>query len=155
MDIQTKEITFYPNKIKTFILLLICVLFTWSSISLTVTNVDWLGTIFFGLGSVVFGISLLPKSNYLRLTKEGFIIKTLFRKHFLKWEEVKDFDVIYIHLNKMIVFNYTSEYKHQKIARSFLARLKGVEGGLPDTYGKNAYELAKILNEWNLKFSNR
>jgi hypothetical protein len=31
--------------------------------------------------------------------------------------------------------------------------MTGVEGALPDTYGKSAEELAKLLNEWREEFS--
>ena len=139
-----------------FILLLICIIFTWVSINLTVTNIDWLGTILFGSGIIVFGIQLIPNSAYLRLTKEGFEIKSLFKKSFYKWKDVEQFEVIDIHLNKMIVFRFSQAFEQNIKGRIFAAYLsKGFEGGLPSLYGKNAYELANILNEWKLKFSNQ
>ncbi len=38
-----------------------------------------LSIIFFGLCAVVFAVSLLPNSSYLRLTPEGFTVCSMFR----------------------------------------------------------------------------
>jgi hypothetical protein len=146
---------FYPNKLKTFFLFLVCLIFVWSSLFLSDSSKSWTSAIFFGLGVIVFGIKLVPNSTYLKLTKEGFEIKSLYKSSFYTWNEVGLFEVTNIQFNKMIVFNFSPNYKKHKKSRKFAAFLsKGFEGALPTTYSKNAYDLAKILNDWKLRHSN-
>jgi len=45
--------------------------------------------IFFGLCAAVGVVGLLPNSSYLRLTEQGFLFASLFRKHFVDWSDVQ------------------------------------------------------------------
>lgn len=47
----------------------------------------------------------------------------------------------------MVGFNYSAEYRRAPKARAVSKALAGFEGGLPDTYGFRAKELAQILSD--------
>ena len=55
----------------------------------------WITIIFFGLGVIVFVIQLIPNSSYLKLTKDGFEVKNLFKSDSTKWSDVNSFKVGY------------------------------------------------------------
>lgn len=58
--------------------------------------------VFFGLCVLAFGICLLPNSSYLRLTREGFTVCSMFRCRFIDWEHVGEFGVTRIGLREMV-----------------------------------------------------
>jgi hypothetical protein len=101
---------------------------------------------FFGFGTVVAVINLLPGRSYLRLTDEGFEVSSLSRKYFLHWTDVQHFGVAYVGLNKMVVFNFASPYVKEKMGRSISRQIAGWEGGLHDTFGMKAENLAALMN---------
>jgi hypothetical protein len=47
---------------------------------------------------------------------------------------------------KMVGFNYVATYGRSHLGRRISRVIGGCEGGLPDTYGMTAAELATILN---------
>ena len=112
------------------------------------TFMKWAGIIFFGLGTIVFTIELLPNSSYLKLTNEGFEVCILYRSHFTNWTDVTGFGIYYIKFNTMVVFNYTSNHKKDNTGKKIAKFLTPYQGALPQTYGMNAIELAELMNEW-------
>jgi len=46
------------------------------------------------------------------------------------------------------MFNFSEEYKKAKKARKISSAISGAEGGLHDTFGLKAEELAKLMNEY-------
>ncbi|MBV8889576.1 MAG: hypothetical protein JO305_07895 [Alphaproteobacteria bacterium] len=103
--------------------------------------------VFFGLGTVVFGITLLPGAAYLKLEATGFTVCSLFRKRFTPWQAVEHFGVTQIVLRKYVGIAFTPAGK-QEIAMSRVnTRLIGFDDMLPDTYGRSAEELTALLND--------
>jgi len=47
----------------------------------------------------------------------------------------------------MVALRYAPSYQGQAAARRLATKLAGAEGGLPDTYGLSAAELARLLNK--------
>ena len=141
------------NKLTIVILLLVSTLFVFLGITVIKENmfVKWLTIIFFGLGIVVFIIELLPNSRYLKLTNEGFEVRSLYRSHFTKWTEVSGFGIYYVSFNTMVTFNYTEEHKKHKTGKKISKILSSYQGGLPQTYGMKATELAALMNAWKNK----
>ncbi len=117
------------------------------------TLIYWLGIGFFGLGSIVFALHLLPNASYLRLTSEGFTTCSLFRSHSYSWTEIENFAVGYASRMKTVVYNYSSSYKNQNALRKMNKGIFGFEAGFPDTYGMSAEELADLMNNWKRRFS--
>lgn len=109
----------------------------------------WFVTGFFGVCSVVFAISLLPGASELALFREGFVVRSLFRKWpLIRWEAVGEFRAVRIpgSILKTVAFD-TSDAPARRLT-TMSRRLTGVSHCLPDTYGMPAEELADFLNEW-------
>ena len=149
-----KTKTLRTSKWKTFMFLIGSLLFVVSSIMLNEQNdiEGWIGTFFFGLCAIVFIIQLLPNSSYLKLTKEGFEEKNLFKTKFTNWNEIDSFRVGYITTQysrqKKIMFDYSNSYEKAKLMRKLSKSLAGNEGSLVDNYGMKVEELINLLNEW-------
>jgi len=150
-NLETK--TLYPSRIKSVVLLSISVLLTYNGIMMINEGrpIGWPITILFLLGFVLFLMNLLPQASYLRLSKDGFEIKALFRSSFTKWTDVAGFSARRLGFNKMVVFDYTEEYKELKGARKFAKSLTSAEAALPDTYGLGIKGLMELMNEWRLR----
>lgn len=108
----------------------------------------WLVLGFFGLCALASLILLFPGASYLRLSSEGFEMRSLFRSHAQKWSDVAGFHAGRIARNAMVLIEYAPTYQRSRKARRIAAELTGAEGALPDTYGRSAEELAQLLNEW-------
>jgi hypothetical protein len=113
----------------------------------------WFVAIVFGLGSLVFTFQLLPDSSYLLLGPKGFTVRTLYRSEKYRWVEVERFGVTRIGGNKMVGFDFSSEYGKHQVGRQVAAGISGYEGALPDTYGMKPERLAELLNEWKARQS--
>jgi hypothetical protein len=113
----------------------------------------WSSIAFFGLCFVVLVVNLAPGSAHLRLDSHGFEVRSLFRSHSYRWEDVKEFGVGHVGLRRMVMFNFAAEFRQQGRGRGVAAFLTGWEGALPDTYGVSAEALAEMLNERKRKAS--
>ncbi len=145
-----------PSKLKTLVLLIICLVFSFGGIFLIRegNNMGWLVFSFFFIGVIVFIITLLPNSSYLKISAEGIEIKTLFKKsQMISWGVIDEFGAAYIGVNKMVTINFNENYNQQKVGRNLASSLTGFEGALPDTYGMDASKLANLLNDYKNKFS--
>lgn len=141
-------ITLYPSKRSTILWLLVCILFVFAGYWLIQSGslVGWATAILFGIGAVVFTVTLLPNSSYLRISKQGLEIRTLYKSGFINWSDVERFDAGSIGSNKMVLVSYTAEHTKYQTAKSVARFLAGTEGALPDTYGHTAEQLAEKLN---------
>jgi hypothetical protein len=97
----------------------------------------------------VFLIQLFSNTSYLKLTEEGFEVKSLLKSHFTKWSYVEVFGVGYMRGNrKAVMFNYSENHTKPKPGKQIVSAITGGEGGLPNTYGMKAKELAGLMNKW-------
>ncbi len=144
-----------PKKLKTLGLLLISILFVTAGFFIKDNKpfIAWSSILFFGLGIIVFLIQLLPNSSYLKLTSKGFEIRNLYKSHFTSWSDIESFTTGIIGTNKMVMFNYSKEHNKHSSGKKVARNLSGSEGGLPNTYGMKAEDLAKLLNDWKFKYS--
>ena len=104
---------------------------------------SYLSIVFFGLCTLVFGISLLPNSSYLRLAREGFTVCSMFRSRFIDWRHVGEFGVTRIGLKNMVGWNPSHSPSNLGKANKAMC---GYASALPDTYGMKAEDLADLLN---------
>ena len=143
----TVPVTLRSNKKRTIYLFILSVSISLTAILLYSDHpvVAILGAFFFSLGALVSGIQLLPQASYLRLTKEGFVLCSLFRKHTYNWAEIEGFGITCIHNNRMVAWNFSTSYKGHPSMRQLSAALSGYEAALPETYGFTAEELTVIL----------
>ncbi|WP_299768469.1 STM3941 family protein [uncultured Dokdonia sp.] len=142
-----------PKKTKSIILIVISILFVLGGYLMLEEKffIGIITIIFFGLGIIIFTIQLFPNTSYLKLTKEGFEMRTLFKSNFTKWSDVKEFSTDYIGPNKMVMLNYNEEHTKYKNGKKIAKILSGSEGALPDTYGMSAKALTQLMNEWKAK----
>ncbi|MEM6331191.1 MAG: hypothetical protein AAF790_13205 [Planctomycetota bacterium] len=107
---------------------------------------DWLGFLVagFALFAVpVFAIQLLPGAAYLRVDQNGVRFAVAFRETAVPWESIAESGVYEVKGSRLVGFNYTAKAgRVRQASRS----LTGYEGGLPDTYGMKAEELASLLD---------
>ena len=149
-----QEITFYPSKAKYLLGLSASLLFTERGVSMAYDG-EWMGHfvyLFFGLFSVVFVTALLPglpDAKYLKLRDDEFEFRRLFRKHFVKWEDVENFEIwTFVDLPgsiKQVGWNYKEGVEVSKFVR--INKMVGIDDTLDDTYGMKMEELLSLMNE--------
>lgn len=148
-----KTLILKPSIGKTLLLLFVCLVFLLGSTFIFNDNqwIAWLGIIFFGLGSIVFTLHLIPGSSQLKLSEEGFTITSLFKSHLIKWEDIERFYISNIGRRKAVVFDYSKNHKKHNAGKAIAKAVAKVHGALPDNYGMKLEDLAKLLNEWKRK----
>jgi hypothetical protein len=152
-----------PRNLKTIGLLLISFTLVLGGVILIDESplISWFCISFFGIGVIVFTLELIPNSNYLKLTKDGFEIRSLYKSNFTKWNDINSFkagvlkipvyNVLGTFFNKkkkMVFFDYKETHRKNKITKSLSKSLSGSQAALPDLYGMKADELAKLMNDW-------
>lgn len=146
-----------PSLAKRLVRLASCALFTFIG-AMMIRDGEawgWLVLGFFGLAAALFLALLLPGAEYLRLTAEGFEVRSLWRSHRQRWDDVAVFHAGRIARNAMVLIDYAPTYARQRSARRLAAGIAGAEGALPDTYGHSAEALAELLNDWRRRHSRR
>ena len=108
----------------------------------------WFTIAFFGIGVAIALVMLLPGAGGLTLSREGFEIVSLFRRHFVLWADTTDFvaGTIPMTVKKMVLFNLASA--KSKILAQLNVGMMGRNGAIPDTYGMSADELAGLMTRW-------
>jgi hypothetical protein len=154
-DAAAETLLLRPSLAKRLVRLASCALFTFIGVMMIRDDEawGWLVLGFFGLGAVLFTLLLIPGAEYLRLTAEGFELRSLWRTHRQRWDDIAAFHAGRIARNAMVLIDYAPTYTRQRAARRFSAGLAGTEGALPDTYGRSAESLAELLNEWRRRYS--
>jgi hypothetical protein len=144
-----------PSRVKALVMLVIGAVFTASGVLMVRDGktMGWFVLVFFALCTVIFLSLLLPNSAYLRLTPEGFEIRSLFRSFRNQWSDVASFRAGRVGLNPMVMITFAPTYARGRTARAVADALTGGEGGLPDTYGHSAKDLAALLNDWRARYA--
>lgn len=152
-EFKLKKKTLYPNKLKSILLLILSLIFVIGGIYMLNDGkkMGWLVTVFFGLGMIVFIVNLFPQASYLKLDKEGFETSSLFKKHRYSWNEISHFGVGKISNNKMVMFDFSKEYKKARKIRKVASMISGAEGALHDNFGLKAEELAELMNAYKIE----
>lgn len=113
----------------------------------------WWGAAFFGLCLIVFLAQMVPGVSNLRLTSEGFIVRTLLRNApLVRWSEVSPFGVTGS-FRKMVVYDSQVDRAQSPALAKASTFLVGASSGLPDTYGMPAEALATLMNEWRDRYA--
>lgn len=90
------------------------------------------------ISAVIYGLALIPGGSYLETGPNGLTIGASFRKRSLAWADVEEFSVRQLGRKKKLV-------RYRLTPRT--GETSGREELLPDTYGLEAEELAKQLND--------
>jgi hypothetical protein len=144
---------FRPNQLKNALLFLVCGAFVAIGIFIRDSEpmAGWGAIVFFGLGMIISLIQFIPNVSYLKLTDEGFEVKSLFRSGFTKWTDVKGFRAGQIEGNTLIFFDYTEKHKKWKTGKKFAKFLSGYEGAIPSSYNIKTDKLLALMNEYKRK----
>lgn len=144
---ETRKLT--PSKGKFIILFLGSMVFVIGGFILVPgDNIGWLTVFFFGICAIVTALQLVPGANWLCLDNDGFTIKSLYRTHRYQWKDIQEFGIININLNKMVAFNFVSDFDRSKIGRRVSRALSDFESALPNTYGFKAEELIHLMKKY-------
>jgi hypothetical protein len=144
------EITLYPSRKKMLAWSLGSFAFAVAGMAMiedTGKLADYAAFAFFGLCTVVFALQLLPGACYLTIRPDGFTACAMFRAHEINWLDVREFRVVKVGGKAMVGWNYGAAFQAQAKLRKMAAAMSGVEGGLADTYGMSAEELAALLKQ--------
>ncbi|WKZ56900.1 MAG: hypothetical protein QY326_09215 [Bdellovibrionota bacterium] len=156
---MANEMIFKPSRKKWFMMLLISAAFTAIGVMMILDQklAGLFVTAFFGLATLVSLVSLLPGSGYLKLSPEGFMVSSLYRRKQFRWSDIKEFGSCVLPRGGGIVvgFNFTPEFRSQRIARRISAKLTDWEGCLPENFGVSLDELLLVLQEWHRRYSGR
>lgn len=139
-----------PRRVKLVALLALSLVFVAAGIYVAgagAGSTAWIGVVFFGIGSIVFGVMLLPGASFLRLEPDGFAVCTLFRQQFYAWSVVYRFGVTRVFYRQVVGINFEPDAKILPGLRRVNTGLIGFDGMLPDTYGMGATALAELLND--------
>lgn len=144
-----------PSRKKLLLLLAISLVFTAGGVRVALDGgiVGWFGLVFFALCSVVAVVSLLPNSAYLRLTRDDFEVRSLFRSQRLRWKDVKAFRPGRIGAKAMVLYDFAPSYAGGRRMRAVSSAIAGTEGALPDSYGLSVADLARLLEAWRVRAS--
>jgi hypothetical protein len=94
-------------------------------------------------------VQLLPGASNLRIDRDGFTCRSLFRSWSVRWDEVDHFFVVSLRqsglrVHQMVGWNHLVAGGSR--GRRLSSALAGCEGALPDTCGMKAAALADHLN---------
>lgn len=96
------------------------------------------------IGSVVYGLALIPGGSYLDAGPNGLVVSAAFRKRSHAWSDIEDFSVRRLGRKKQIVRYRLVQAEGETRRREEL---------LPDTYGLAAEELAELLNNLRRRYA--
>ncbi|HEY1303493.1 MAG TPA: hypothetical protein VGF24_08100 [Vicinamibacterales bacterium] len=138
-----------PSRWKTSLPLFVSLAFV--AIGILVMDGSWMALLaiaFFGLGSLVFVVTILPGATHLRLHADGFEMRTLFKTSHCRWSDIGEIGVTSVYMNRMVAFNFAEPYRSQHGAVVVSRALTGWDGALPDTYGMSARDLAALMTTY-------
>lgn len=139
-----------PRILKPLILCLVSVVFFVGGVWMVKEHAPngWFIAIFFCIVLLFSLLRLLPGANRLTLTKSGFIMKSLFRSHFIAWEDIQSFQLGKLAGEDAVYFDFKAQHQRHQKAKQINRWLWGSEAALPDTYGLTAEDLLSMLEAW-------
>jgi hypothetical protein len=118
-----------------------------------VTVMGFIGIAWGTIGMAVTIGALFSKRFRLRLTPQGFEFGTFRKRYFYPWSDIAVFGVGTL-AGEKVCFTFRQDFQgEERVRRSNQANV-GFDRFLPETYGKPAWELAKLLEEWRRRYSN-
>jgi hypothetical protein len=122
----------------------LCAVALYSNMSATGLALMWLGVIGCAAAIPAFLLSII-RGSALRLGSDGMQIFHGLKRSRHRWSDLSDFSVADVGF-PMVVFDEATTTGG--VVGAFNRGLVGRSGGLPDTYGMDAWNLAALLNDW-------
>jgi hypothetical protein len=150
------ELTLRPSRSKHVLLLAVAAVFVAIGVMMLSERragavdawIAYAGIAVFGLGIPVFAVQLIPGCSYLKIRREGFEFRALWRGARFRWTDVEEFGVARFTPHRMVGFRFSPSYDRHQVShvRRLNQALLGYEAALPDNYGMKHEELAALLN---------
>lgn len=144
--------TLRPSRVKWVAILAVALAFTATGIAMTRDAASngpwaWFTVGVFTLFAVVAFVNLLPGASYLRLDRDGFEMRALYRRHRIGWDDVAGFGLMRVPPTgkQRVGWNYRPGRGQPSRLRGFNLDRFGYEAALPDTYGLSAADLVALL----------
>jgi hypothetical protein len=143
-------VTLLASRRKWLLVLLGCTGFAAAGVAMVNAAAPW-GSyvlIVFGAGAIVAAVMLVPGAGALRLDRDGFVVRSLFRSSRVRWQDASKFAPVSIppSMQRMVC------YDDAKLAAGTMAKLNvaitGRNSALPDSYGLSVDELARLMVQW-------
>ncbi|WP_028102262.1 hypothetical protein [Pseudoduganella violaceinigra] len=152
--LENSEIFFGPSPKKGILLLAISCAFVAIGFFMRRDQpmMGWFVMCFFGLGVPVSLAMLLPGLTYLKLDHAGFEICSLGRRHKTAWCDIRDLQLVSVHGNQMVGFNYVATYSRFKAGRAVASALSGVEGAVQNQFRVSTKELLEVMKAWHARY---
>ena len=100
---------------------------------------------FFGLCLLVGVVNALPAASGLRLDRQGFVVRTLFRSRTYRWADIAFFGVAWVSGMRLVTFSLRARTPAGAVRSFFVGDF---DGALPESYGHSAVALAELLEDW-------
>lgn len=139
--------TLRPRPWKWLGILLLCLVFCVIAVLMLRDGrlAGWFCLLVFAPGVLIALVALLPGANYLRLEEQGFTFSSLFRAHFVRWDDVAGFSLVRVASNDMVGWLYREGRQPAGRGARLSLALAGCHAALPESYGLRAEELAQLL----------
>lgn len=150
-----------PGRRKWILVGLTCGTFTAILVALLLTAPGLLvvfGLLFFGAGTAVSVLQLVPGAAYLRIGPQGFVAKGPLRTISHPWDEVEHFQVFEVSTQystqSFVGFDLRDRVPSRQSFWQTMSRgMSGVDCGLPDNYGRDPQELADLLADYRERYA--
>ena len=141
------EFVVFPSLIRNILFSVVCVGFSAYLIQLAHTDrmeipAAYLVTLILTAGSIILLSAHFPGASHLKLTKDGFEIRELYKSRLFPWDEVATFVARRRFMGTTVEFMYL----HPEIGQA-------VEESLPTGYAISAADLLQTMNAWRDKYA--
>jgi hypothetical protein len=143
-------VTLAPSRLKWVLILLGCAGFVAIGILLMPKSeaMTWFAIVFFGVGTAVALVMLMPGAGGMKLDGAAFEFTSLFRSHSVPWRDATGFMAGTIpRAGKMMVF-FDDARARGKALGQLNVSMTGRNAAVPDTYGLSADDLASLMAQW-------
>src|SRR5215471_13639703 len=100
---------------------------------------------FFSLCLVVGISNAIPSASELRLDREKFVMRTLFRSRSHRWSDVTGFQIVSIPGRVLVTFTLRADPARERRKSGLFGNF---DGAFPDSYGQSPVALAALLEDW-------
>jgi hypothetical protein len=150
-SMQTDTITLYPPRLAWIGVLLTCVAFLGVGL-VTDLRHKWIAIpwdLLWAAGTVACIAQLTSRRDYLRLSREGFVVRSLFRTtSIFRWQDVSEFRAAPSSPDGKLIVVFDCPSHSQLLLASPDRTVAGASHGLPDHYQMSAQALAELMNKW-------